>query len=111
MTINQKIERSRNRRLWIGQIIIPVVTSAVVVATTCPQLVEKIADKGTELKVKVQSKIAARKLKKKNKKVGYQVDWDKSIQAATELADTLEKKERGMYRAFFKELDQETGEY
>lgn len=56
MTYKQ-IEASREIRLWIGQIIVPAVTTAAAVLYMNPELRGKLTDKAKELKHNIETKI------------------------------------------------------
>ena len=55
MTYKQ-IEASRELRLWIGQIIIPAVTTAAAVLYMNPELRDKLTNKAKELKNNIETK-------------------------------------------------------
>lgn len=55
MTYKQ-IEASREIRLWIGQIIVPAVTTAAAILYMNPELRYKAADKVNEVKYKIKTK-------------------------------------------------------
>ena len=54
----KQIEASRERRLWITQVIIPIVGFVTTVAMIKPDIVEKAKEKASEIteKIKVQFK-------------------------------------------------------
>ena len=124
MTANQKIERSRNRRLWIAQIIIPTVTAAVGIAVAFPTLGKTIGTKVGEWKANIRRK---KFVVKKNQK--YKIDYEKSMEAMLHMAEetnkTLEesKQQREREREELKKMEEqvrilqaqinikETGEY
>lgn len=55
MTYKQ-IEASREIRLWIGQVIVPAVTTAAAVLYMNPELRYKLADKASEIKETIKTK-------------------------------------------------------
>ena len=104
MTDYQKIERSRNRRLWIGQVIIPVITGAAVVAAACPQVVETIVVNAKTLKHNVTQRMKARKTNKKEKQ-------EKTIEFV--VVNNTPKRKELIERPYKKnvQVNRMTGEY
>lgn len=56
LTNRQKLDRSRERRLWLGQIIMPTV-SAVGAVMCVPEVRAAVVNKAKEIKAKVKSKL------------------------------------------------------
>ena len=53
----RQIEASRERRLWITQVILPIVGFVTTVAMVKPDLYEKAKEKASEITEKIKTKI------------------------------------------------------
>lgn len=53
----RQIEASRERRLWITQVILPIVGFVTTVAMVKPDIVEKAKEKASEITEKIKTKI------------------------------------------------------